>query len=78
MKLNSSYIDNTTQVIRLPISTNFPEQVKKVIVRVVGNERILSPIDNTWDSFFQSTEQKVSDDFMEQRASQKQSKREDF
>ncbi|MDM8565757.1 type II toxin-antitoxin system VapB family antitoxin [Candidatus Halobeggiatoa sp. HSG11] len=77
MKLNSSSIDNTTQVIRLPISTNFPEQVKKVIVRVVGNERILSPIDNTWDNFFHSTEQ-VSDDFMEQRASQQQSKREDF
>lgn len=46
-------------------------------VRVVGKERILSPVDNTWDSFFTS-EEAVSDDFMTERASQEQQEREPF
>ena len=55
----------------------FPEGVKKVVVRVMGKERILSPVENTWDSFFLS-EEKVTDDFMAERASQEQQDREPF
>ncbi len=55
----------------------FPENIKKVSVRIVGKERIISPAESTWDSFFMS-EHNVSDDFMAERASQIQSEREDF
>ena len=51
--------------------------MKKVVVRVVGKDRVLSPVENTWDSFFLS-EGGVSDDFMIERASQEQSERESF
>jgi antitoxin VapB len=43
----------------------------------MGQDRVLSPAENTWDSFFLSGE-KVTDDFMVERASQEQSDREAF
>jgi len=75
MATGSVFENNRTQAVRLPAETRFPETVKKVSVRVLGNERILSPIDSTWDSFFDS-EEAVSEDFMTARASQHQSDRE--
>ncbi|MEA3466570.1 MAG: type II toxin-antitoxin system VapB family antitoxin [Thermodesulfobacteriota bacterium] len=75
MPTGSIFVNNRTQAVRLPVDTRFPENVKKVAVRIVGKDRILSPIENTWDSFFMS-EQSVTDDFMQERASQEQSERE--
>ena len=60
---------NFTQVVRLTAETRFPDNVKDVDVRVVGRDRILSPVENTWDSFFLSKEA-VSDDFMVERLDQ--------
>ena len=77
MPLGSVFINNRTQAVRLPADTRFPDTVKKVSVRIVGKDRILSPQGNTWDSFFLS-EDSVSDDFMETRASQEQAERESF
>lgn len=71
------FFNNRSQAVRLPAETRFPEEIKKVNVRVVGKERILSPIDNTWDSFFNS-EQSVTDDFITERATQEQAEREAF
>jgi len=45
------------------------------MIRKVGQERILSPIENTWDSFFLD-EDRVSDDFLPERAEQTESIRE--
>jgi len=45
--------------------------VKRVHVRVRGNERILTPADQTWGSFF-LVEASVSDDFMRERADHSQ------
>ncbi|MDR3573903.1 MAG: type II toxin-antitoxin system VapB family antitoxin [Anaerolineaceae bacterium] len=75
MALGSVFENNRTQAVRLPVGTRFPEGVKKVVVRVVGLDRILSPVGNTWDSFFLSQDC-VSDDFITERASQDQSERE--
>ncbi len=75
MAIGSVFENNRTQAVRLPVGTRFPEGVKKVVVRVVGQDRVLSPASNTWDSFFLS-EEGVSDDFMEERASQDQAERE--
>jgi antitoxin VapB len=46
-----------------------------VQVRAVGNDRIISPVDSSWDSFFLGGP-KVSEDFLQERASQEQSERE--
>lgn len=77
MPIGSVFENNRTQAVRLPAETRFSEKVKKVMVRVVGQDRVISPVDNTWDSFFLSDET-VSDDFLTERASQEQSEREAF
>ena len=75
MALGSVFVNNRTQAVRLPAETRFPEGVKKVMVRVVGVDRVLSPVSNTWDSFFLSKE-RVTDNFITERASQEQTERE--
>lgn len=77
MPVGSVFKNNRTQAVRLPVEARFPDNVKKVKVRVVGTDRILSPIEKTWDSFFQDPEG-VTDDFMSERARQEQSEREEF
>ena len=77
MPTGSVFVNNRTQAVRLPADTRFPDDVKQVNVRIVGKDRVLSPVDNTWDSFFLS-EERVGDDFMEERAAQEQSEREAF
>jgi antitoxin VapB len=77
MGVGTVFVNNRTQAVRLPVDSRFPENVKKVVVRVIGKDRILSPVENTWDTFFLS-EDGVSDDFMMERASQEQSERESF
>jgi len=77
MSTGSIFENNRTQAVRLPAETRFPKNIKKVTVRVVGQDRILSPAENSWDSFFLS-EEHVTDDFMTERASQHQSEREPF
>lgn len=77
MLTGSIFLNNRTQAVRLPAKTRFPDDVKQVVVRVVGKDRILTPIEQTWDSFFLSDE-RVSEDFMNVRASQIQSDREEL
>ena len=71
------FTNNRTQAVRLPAEARLPDEVKKVIVRIRGRERIITPLENTWDNFF-TNGPTVSDDFMNDRGEQKQSKREDF
>ncbi len=75
MSTGSVFENNRTQAVRLPADSRFPDSVKRVNVRVVGVDRVLSPVDQTWDSFFLS-EETVSDDFMVERANQEQQERE--
>ncbi len=56
--------ENGNQVIPLANEACYSEAVKKVSVRVRGNERIIAPIGHTWDHFFLNGPA-VSDDFME-------------
>ena len=77
MSTGSVFVNNRTQAVRLPADTRFPDEVKQVNVRILGKDRVLSPVDSAWDSFFLS-EEHVSDDFMEERASQEQVERESF
>jgi antitoxin VapB len=77
MATGSIFENNRTQAVRLPAETRFPAHVKKVTVRVIGHDRILSPVENTWDSFFLSPD-RPTDDFLDERASQEQPEREAF
>jgi len=71
--IGSVFLNNRTQAVRLPLQTRFPPHVKQVQVRVNGEERVLTPVGQTWDSFFLS-EDRVSDDF--ERGEQVESVRE--
>ena len=77
MSVGSVFENNRTQAVRLPADTRFPKSVEKVHVRVIGFDRILSPLDRAWDSFFLS-DAGVSKDFMTERGSQEQQGRESF
>jgi len=77
MATGSVFVNNRTQAVRLPAEARFPEDVKKVSVRVQGADRILSPADKTWDSFFLG-DGTVTEDFLTERASQDQTERESF
>lgn len=77
MATGSVFINNRTQAVRLPAEARFPEEVKKVNVRVQGVDRILSPSDKTWDSFFWG-DRTVTEDFLPERATQAQTERESF
>lgn len=75
MASSTVFINNRSQAVRLPAETRFPPHVKKVEVRVVGNERIIAPAESSWDSFFLSPET-ATEDFLEARADQHQDERE--
>ena len=75
MAISSVFNNNRTQAVRLPVEMRFPDSVKKVEVRVVGQERIIAPAESSWDSFFLGV-MTVTDDFMAERASQSQAERE--
>lgn len=77
MHTGTVFENNRTQAVRLPVDVRFADDVKKVWVRKLGKERILTPVDHTWDSFFLA-EQGVSEDFLFERASQEQQEREVF
>ena len=71
MPMGSVFENNRTQAVRLPAETRFPKGVKRVHVRMNGPDRILSPSNQLWDSFFRSGEG-VSGDFMAERPGQHQ------
>ncbi len=75
MTVTTVFTNNRSQAIRLPADLRLPDNVKRVDVRARGNERIIAPMGQTWDSFFVDAEP-VADDFLETRASQHQSDRE--
>ncbi len=75
MSIGTVFVNNRTQAVRLPLDVRLPDGVHKVAIRVKGPERIIAPIDQTWDSFFLDSP-RVTDDFLPERASQHQPERE--
>ncbi len=73
--ITTVFINNRSQAVRLPAEARLPDEVKKVIVRIRGRERIITPIENTWDNFFLNGPA-VSEDFMSERGAQKPVERE--
>jgi antitoxin VapB len=77
MVATTLFINNRTQAVRLPAELRLPSEVKRVDVRARGQERIISPLNQSWDSFFKDGPLPTPD-FMSERASQTQPGREDL
>jgi antitoxin VapB len=75
--ITTVFTNNRSQAVRLPAEARLPDDVKKVIVRIRGRERIITPLENTWDNFFLNGPS-VSNDFMNERGEQKPAEREDL
>jgi antitoxin VapB len=75
MSIGTVFVNNRTQAVRLPLDVRLPEGVQKVEIRIKGNERIIAPLGQTWDSFFLSGST-VSDDFLPERVIKHQPERE--
>lgn len=75
MSIGTVFVNNRTQAVRLPLDVRLPEGTQKVEIRARGKERIITPVGQTWDSFFLDRPQ-VSDDFLPERATQQQPERE--
>ncbi len=73
--ITTVFTNNRTQAVRMPAEARLPDEVKKVIVRIRGRERIITPIENTWDNFFMNGPT-VTEEFLSERGVQLVSKRE--
>lgn len=67
---------NQSQAVRLPKAVAFPVGVKEVEIVIVGSSRIITPVNKTWDSWFDSAP--VSADFMNNREQPELQERESF
>jgi antitoxin VapB len=77
MVATTLFINNRTQAVRLPAELRLPSDVKRVDVRARGVERIISPLNKSWDSFFKDGPMPTPE-FMGERASQSQLERENL
>ena len=77
MVATTIFINNRTQAVRLPAELRLPSDVKRVDVRAHGVERIISPLNQSWDTFFKNGLEPTAD-FMAGRAPQEQTERENF
>ena len=75
MATSTVFTNNRTQAVRLPADMRFPDSIKRVEVRCIGQERIIAPAGRAWDSFFLAAPP-VGTDFLEARAEQQQPERE--
>jgi|ACQI01.1.fsa_nt_gi antitoxin VapB len=57
--------NNQSQAVRLPKAVSISEDIKEVVITAVGNARIITPANQSWDDWFDA--KGVSDDFMENR-----------
>ena len=68
--------NNRSQAVRLPKAVALPESVKRVDVVAVGSTRIITPLGQSWDSWFDGPS--VTDDFMSEREQPAEQEREAF
>ena len=64
---------NKSQAVRLPKSVAFPDEIQEVEIVTIGNTRVISPIDQSWDTWFEDKE--VTQDYMNSRKQPKLQKR---
>jgi antitoxin VapB len=66
--------NNQSQAVRLPKSVALDESIKQVVITAIGKTRIITPLEQSWDDWFDA--KGVSDDFMNERAQESDQVRE--
>ena len=61
----SVFLNNRTQAVRLPKVVALDDDVRQVTVVAVGRARVIAPVGESWDSWFDGPG--VSPDFMAER-----------
>lgn len=56
---------NRSQAVRLPKLVELPASVNRVTIVAIGNQRIITPVYETWDVWFDNSQ--CTDDFMTER-----------
>ena len=69
MATGSVFENDHTQAVRIPAEMRFAAGIRKVSVRMIGPDRVLSPVDRTWDTFFLEVAT-PADDVLIQRGNQ--------
>ena len=65
---------NRSQALRLPKEVAFPESVKDIEIVAIGNRRLIQPVGQSWDEWFDAPG--VSSDFMTERRQPQDQRRE--
>ena len=65
MEQGAVFQSNRSQAIRLPKAVALPDDVKRVDIVAIGRTRIIAPVGEIWDSWFEGPE--ASADFMGDR-----------
>ncbi|MNG07529.1 Antitoxin VapB [compost metagenome] len=76
MEQTTLFMSNRSQAVRLPKAVAMPSDVKRVNVVAIGRTRIITPADETWDSWFEG--ESVTADFMAEREQPAEQERESF
>lgn len=75
MKKAKLFKNGQSQAVRLPKEFRFKGE--QVFIKKMGNATVLLPMDDPWQSLFNSLD-KFSNDFLETRVQPKQQEREDI
>lgn len=65
MEQGAVFQSNRSQAVRLPKAVALPDDVRRVDVIAVGRARILTPVGEAWDTWFDGPE--ISAEFMTDR-----------
>lgn len=65
MEQGAVFQSNRSQAVRLPKAVALPNDVKRVDVVAIGRSRILTPVGEAWDTWFDGPN--ASADFMTRR-----------
>lgn len=65
MEQTALFMSNRSQVVCLPKAVAMPSDVKRVYIVAIGRTRIITPVGESWDDWFDGDN--VSADFMDDR-----------
>ncbi|WKV96850.1 type II toxin-antitoxin system VapB family antitoxin [Pseudomonas sp. B21128] len=76
MEQTTIFMSNRSQAVRLPKAVAMPGDVKRVEVIAIGRTRVITPVGESWDSWFDGDS--VTSDFMDDRDQAFDQERESF
>ena len=76
MQKTTVFKSNKSQAVRIPKALELPDSVKQVEIIPLGRARLIVPVGERWDTFFDS--EPASEDFLRDRDQPKSQEREGF